>query len=552
MRLNLPVTETEFPLDETKTIVSTTDLNGNIEYANTYFADVSGFTEDELIGQPQNVLRHPDMPIAAFADLWKTVKAGLPWRGLVKNRQKNGGYYWVMANVTPVIENGKPIGYMSVRTKPSRAQVDLATRLYAQEKAKPGSVALCQGQPVSLNIFGRAPRPQLSLDLRIQAMMILILLATTVLGVAAVMPDVFPNVGFRSWPGAVAAATVVATGCFWYYLAKYILKPLKQAVKSAQAMAGGDLTSALETKRTDDVGQLIRALAQLNTNLHSIVGDIRLNFEDMVQSTRQLASGNVDLSARTDSQAAALEETAASMEELTSAVKQNADNSTNGDKAAALALATTTKGSDIVNKVVSTIAEISESSNKISDIVGLINGIASQTNLLALNAAVEAARAGEAGRGFAVVATEVRSLAQRSAEAATEIRQLIEASVEKVNTGTVLANNAGAAMQEILAAVNRVTGLISDISSASVEQSTGIGQVNDAVTQIDEVTQQNAALVEQASAATGNLERQGNKLLQALEVFKLKHKHDEPAAKAGRPAGKAGHGNERKAQRRAA
>ncbi len=552
MRLNLPVSETEFPLDETKTIVSTTDLNGNIEYANTYFVEVSGFTEEELIGTPQNVLRHPDMPTAAFADLWKTVKAGLPWRGLVKNRQKNGGYYWVMANVTPVIENGKPIGYMSVRTKPSRAQVDLATRLYAQEKAKPGSIALCQGQPLSLNIFGRAPRPQLSLGLRIQAMMILLLLATTVLGVAAVMPDVFQNIGFRSWPGAVAAATVAATGCFWYYLANYILKPLKEAVKSAQALAGGDLTSALDTKRTDDVGQLIRALAQLNTNLHSIVGDIRLNFEDMVQSTRQLASGNVDLSARTDSQAAALEETAASMEELTSAVKQNADNSTNGDKAAALALTTTTKGTDIVNKVVSTIAEISESSNKISDIVGLINGIASQTNLLALNAAVEAARAGEAGRGFAVVATEVRSLAQRSAEAATEIRQLIEASVEKVNTGTVLANNAGSAMQEILAAVNRVTGLISDISSASVEQSTGIGQVNDAVTQMDEVTQQNAALVEQASAATGNLERQGNKLLQALEVFKLKHKHDEPAAKPGRAGGHAGRSTERKAQRRAA
>ncbi len=550
MRLNLPVTDIEFSLSETKTIVSTTDLHGNIEYANTYFIDVSGFTEEELIGQPQNILRHPDMPESAFADLWKTIKSGLPWRGLVKNRRKNGGYYWVLANVTPVIENGKPIGYMSVRTKPSRAQVDIATKLYAQEKAKPGSLTLCQGQPVKGGRFSGGLFKSMSLDTRMRIVMGFVLAATAVLGFGAASPETFARFNLQGWQGGLAALSAVVTLSFWYFLAKNVVTPIKAALRTAQAMAGGDLTTELTTNRIDDIGQMIRAMAQLNTNLHSIVGDIRLNFEDMVQSTRQLASGNVDLSARTDSQAAALEQTAASMEELTSAVKQNADNSTNGDKAAALALATTTKGSDIVNKVVSTIAEISESSNKISDIVGLINGIASQTNLLALNAAVEAARAGEAGRGFAVVATEVRSLAQRSAEAATEIRQLIESSVEKVNTGTVLANNAGEAMQEILAAVNRVTGLISDISSASVEQSTGIGQVNDAVTQMDEVTQQNAALVEQASAATGNLEKQGNKLLQALEVFKLKANHDgqpKTAAKAGQSA------NDRpKAQRRAA
>jgi aerotaxis receptor len=148
MRQNLPVTDIEFDLSETETIVSATDLHGNIEYANTYFVEVSGYTEAELIGAPQNILRHPDMPATAFADLWTTIKAGLPWRGLVKNRRKNGDYYWVLANVTPVIENGKPIGYMSVRTKPSRTQVELATRLYAQERAKPGSVKLCQGQPV--------------------------------------------------------------------------------------------------------------------------------------------------------------------------------------------------------------------------------------------------------------------------------------------------------------------------------------------------------------------------------------------------------------------
>jgi methyl-accepting chemotaxis protein len=274
---------------------------------------------------------------------------------------------------------------------------------------------------------------------------------------------------------------------------------------------------------------LLRALAQLNTNLHSIVGDIRNNFNDILAATGQLASGNRDLSARTDSQAAALEETAASMEELTSAVKQNADNSRNGDQYAANALRTAEKGGAIVGNVVSTIAEISESSNKIADIVGIINGIAYQTNLLALNAAVEAARAGEAGRGFAVVATEVRSLAQRSAAAATDIRQLIEESVAKVNHGTVLANDAGSAMQDILAAVGQMTGLMADIANASNEQSTGIGQVNDAVMQMDEVTQQNAAQVEETSHATDSLQQRSTKLRQALDVFKL-GRHDAAGA----------------------
>jgi aerotaxis receptor len=358
------------------------------------------------------------------------------------------------------------------------------------------------------------------------------LLAIGVLGWLAWSSPVVVASGLQAWVGALAGGTLVLTALFWRYLARNVVALLQGTLRFTQLMAGGDLTGVIETDRTDDIGQMIRAMAQLNTNLHSIVGDIRNSFDDMLLSTRQLSSGNVDLSARTDSQAAALEQTAASMEELTSAVKQNADHSKTGDGVATNALATAEKGGAIMTKVVTTIAEISESSAKIADIVGIINGIASQTNLLALNAAVEAARAGEAGRGFAVVATEVRSLAQRSAQAATEIRQLIETSVEKVNAGTVLANDAGAIMHEILAAVNRVTGLMTEISSASVEQSTGIGQVNIAVTQMDEVTQQNAALVEQATVATAGLEQKGNKLMQALGVFKLTAKQSPTSANA--------------------
>lgn len=515
MRLNTPILDVEYPLAEGKTIVSTTDLQGNITYANNYFIEASGFAEDELIGAPQNILRHPDMPATAFKNLWDTIKAGLPWRGLVKNRRNNGEFYWVLANVTPVIENGKPIGYMSVRTKPTRQQIDLATRLYAQERARPGSVKLCQGQVVTSSWTSFDFIQRYSMTTRTRVIM------AVLLGSIAIVGGTGTAQGMPWWVSAVSAVGLFTAASVWFYLEQSILGPIRQALRVAQCMAGGDLTSRIETSRTDEIGQLMRAMAQLNTNLHSIVGDIRNNFNDILSATGQLSGGTRDLSARTDSQAAALEETAASMEELTSAVKQNADNSQNGDRFAAQALQTAEKGNTIVGNVVSTIAEISESSSKISDIVGIINGIAYQTNLLALNAAVEAARAGEAGRGFAVVATEVRSLAQRSATAANDIRHLIEASSSKVSAGTVLANEAGKAMKEVLGSVSQMTALMADISNASNEQSTGISQVNDAVMQMDEVTQQNAAQVEEATAATMDLEQRSTKLMQSLDVFKL-------------------------------
>lgn len=376
MRLNTPILDVEYLVAEGKTIVSTTDLQGNITYANTYFVEASGYPEEELIGAPQNILRHPDMPASAFKDLWLTIRAGLPWRGLVKNRRKNGEYYWVMANVTPVIENGKAIGYMSVRTKPTRQQVDLATKLYAQERARPGSVKLCQGQPTTSTWYDGSFVQRFSMATRTRVIMVMLLASVAAAGAASIVAE------GPWWSGALAGFGLFLAASVWIYLEHNILKPIKEALHVAQCIAGGDLTSRLETRRTDEIGQLMRAMAQLNTNLHSIVGDVRNNFNDILNATAQLAGGTRDLSARTDSQAAALEETAASMEELTSAVKQNADNSQNGDRFATQALQTAEKGNAIVGNVVSTIAEISDSSNRISDIVGIINGIAYQTNLL--------------------------------------------------------------------------------------------------------------------------------------------------------------------------
>ncbi|WP_441302634.1 methyl-accepting chemotaxis protein [Chitinimonas viridis] len=323
-----------------------------------------------------------------------------------------------------------------------------------------------------------------------------------------------------------------------------VVQPIRQAVALAEGVAAGDLTQKIETDRNDETGQLIKALRSMNDGLLQIVGDIRTSVETINTASQEIAAGNIDLSQRTEEQAASLEETAASMEELTSTVKQNAENAREANRLAEGASGIAQKGGEAVGQVVTTMAEINESSKKIVDIIGVIDGIAFQTNILALNAAVEAARAGEQGRGFAVVAGEVRSLAQRSAAAAKEIKSLIGDSVERVTVGTAQVDRAGITMEEVVGSIRKVTGIMGDISNASAEQSSGIEQVNTAVTQMDEVTQQNAALVEEAAAAAGSLQDQARLLMEAVNRFKLddvRSVRSSPAPRhvASRPATKA-------------
>jgi methyl-accepting chemotaxis protein len=286
-------------------------------------------------------------------------------------------------------------------------------------------------------------------------------------------------------------------------------------------VASGDLSSHIEVLTTDECGQLLQALQDMNDSLVDIVHKVRGGADAMGVSTSQIAAGNLDLSSRTEEQASALEETAASMEELSSTVTQNADNAKQANQLAQSASSVAIKGGEVVAQVVNTMKGINDSSKRIFDIISVIDGIAFQTNILALNAAVEAARAGDQGRGFAVVASEVRSLAGRSANAAKEIKTLINDSVERVEQGTALVDQAGTTMTEVVSSIRRVTDLMGEISAASSEQSQGVAQIGEAVAQIDLVTQQNAALVEEMAAAASSLKSQAQDLVGAVAVFKL-------------------------------
>ena len=318
----------------------------------------------------------------------------------------------------------------------------------------------------------------------------------------------------------VAIGVAVAASA---WLIRSITQPLNAAVSMARQVADGDLTANLSVQADNETGRLLMALGEMQSRLAGIVREVRDGAQSVATAASQIATGNNDLSARTETQASALQQTAASMEELGSTVRGNADNAQQANQLAMAASQVAGEGGDAVGQVVATMREISDSSRRISDIIGVIDGIAFQTNILALNAAVEAARAGEQGRGFAVVAGEVRTLAQRSAEAAREIKALIGASVERVELGSSQVDRAGATIQDVVSSIRRVTDIVGEISSASVEQSSGVAQVGEAITQMDRATQENAALVEESAAAAESLKLQAEHLVAAVAVFKLAH-----------------------------
>jgi PAS domain S-box-containing protein len=670
MRVNLPVTNEERIVGETDSIVSKTNLRGVITYVNRTFCEISGFSEEELIGQAHNIVRHPDMPPEAYQDLWDTLKSGKPWKGIVKNRCKDGAFYWVEANANPVFENGKIVGYMSLRTRPSRQQIEFAEQIYKKIREGHGGITVKQGRILRAGITGFYDRLRnISISMRMIMIFSMLIVLALGLGIAGLIGmyrtnhslktvyedrlipmerisridrlilhnrllltsslvssnpvDVQENIaklesnideitgiwesymttylteeekvlaekfaedrgkfvseGLRpaiealrngnfnaageiitqrlptfyrpvgdntnalirlqadvarqeynqavtrfNTTSAVSAAAIIILGTLAAVLAflliRSIVRPLRKVEDIAMAVSSGDLTSDIQVTSDDEIGRVLQCIKNINGNIRGIVNDIRLASAVVTQAANEVSMGNANLSQRTQEQASSLEEMASSMEEMTGTVNQNADNSQEASKLATAAQERAENGGQVVNKAVEAMEKINDASKKIAEIIGVIDEIAFQTNLLALNAAVEAARAGEQGRGFAVVASEVRNLAGRSATAAKEIKALIRNSVDKVEEGTKLVNESGKMLGEIVASVKKVSHVMAEIAAASQEQSAGINQVNKAVMQMDDMTQQNAALVEQAAAASESMGSQGEKLDELMQFFRL-------------------------------
>ncbi len=673
MRNNQPVTQREYQLDDQQLLITRTDTKGRITYANAAFVEVSGFSHEELIGAPHNLVRHPDMPQEAFADLWHTLKRGDTWQGAVKNRRKNGDHYWVHATVTPILEDGQCLGYTSVRTKIEPNAVETAERGYARIRDGRGGLVVRGGKLVRRGPLGWVSRINvhtLRAKLTMLTLSALLLLfvsggvglyglkesgerlaelnrdglqdvirlqqagqliaqgpqsltsgermevlstrhehAESLRGVAERLTDLWGEYvereinqtplalefdealdaflqegvlpmadalgGEEAFDAMMAlnndtqplleqadvltdqvnqlieqkrlaalgmaedaergqqqmllvqlafmAVGLVLLIVISVWILRAITRPIRRAADFTLQIASGNLAVRSPERTRDEIGALLDSLDTMRKSLYSTTSSVLQGIDVVTPASRSIARGNEDLSSRTEQQAASLQETASSMEEMTTTVQQNTDNAR---QASSLALDNAGRVRDtgeLMHGVVKTMERITASSEKMKDIINVIDSIAFQTNILALNASVEAARAGEQGRGFAVVAGEVRNLAGRSADAAKEIRQLIDGSAREIGDGASQVQRAESAMAEVVTASTRVNDIMSEITSASEEQSSGIGQINQAIAEMDQVTQQNAERVQQSALAASDLQHQAELLARAIRVFRLRN-----------------------------
>ena len=675
MRNNQPVSQREYVLSEETVLISRSDLKGNVTYANPTFVEVSGYSREELIGAPHNLLRHPDMPEAAYADFWKTIQAGETWQGVVKNRRKNGDHYWVHATVAPLRDGERIAGYTSVRRKASASAVARAEKVYAEirEKGKSRHYKLAQGALRRKGLTGILTRFQLtSLKAKLTSMVVASLLLISLAGGMGVyalvvsgerletlnrsglgevatlqhieryigqtvetlepvvrnprqadldainaeigeytrslntlwldyniddVAEIEANQAFDSalatWGAGVentliaiqegngfaafeafndivvptteslrelnsalveqvradaealvsqaqsgrqqmlvVQLTLLAIGFLVMIgLSMMILKSVLRSLSGARyitfQIAAGNLAARGHRQTNDELGELLYSLDTMRFSLSSIVGDVESRVSVVTPAIQQIAAENEELSSRTEQQASALQQTASSMEEMTSTVQQNTENARQATELAVQNAASTKDTGQQMQQLVERMQRIARSAEKMTEMISVIDGIAFQTNILALNASVEAARAGEHGRGFAVVASEVRNLAGRSADAAQEIRKMIDSTTQEVSGGRSAVEQAERAIEEVSQQVSRVSELMAAISTASTEQSSGIGQINTAIAEMDHVTQQNASKVQTIAASADNLSLEAHELANVVDAFRLEGAQDE-------------------------
>ncbi|MFH4880628.1 methyl-accepting chemotaxis protein [Enterobacter hormaechei] len=499
------VTQNEYPLDDDTTLMSTTDLHSYMTHTNDTFVQVSGFTLQELLGQPHNIVRHPDMPKAAFADMWYTLKKGEPWSGIVKNRRKNGDHYWVRANAVPMVRNGQMTGYMSIRTRATEDEVAAVEPLYKALNEGRSKKRIHKGLVVRKGWLGKLPAMPLRWRVRSVMAVLFAVMAATLVASAV------------GWASLVAAAVVMLLGTLVFE--QQIVRPVENVARQALRVATGERNSVQHLNRSDELGLTLRAVGQLGLMCRWLINDVSSQVVSVRDGSDRLAQGNEDLNDRTRQTVANVQQTVATMNQMAASVQSNSETAAEVDKLSMAASSAATQGGTVMQTVVKTMDDIADSTQRIGSITSLINDIAFQTNILALNAAVEAARAGEQGKGFAVVAGEVRHLASRSANAANDIRKLIDASASKVQSGADQVHAAGRTMDDIVEQVKNVTQLIAQISHSTSEQATGLTELTRAVAELDSITQKNADLVEESAQISAMVKHRAGRLEDAVTVL---------------------------------
>lgn len=519
MRENLPVFDQEYDYPAGELLMSTTDNKGHITHCNAAFERVSGYSMDELMGQPHNIVRHPDMPPEAFKDLWATIGRGRSWQGMVKNRRRDGTYYWVHAFVTPLVQGGKPQGYMSVRVKPTREQIQAAEALYAKvaaerSKDKP-SITLHAGyvrRPGLINLLEKFER--LSITQRMAA-----LLAPVVISALA-----FPLMGWnQTWQLALQAVLVLGFAAFALArLHTRVTEPFRLATRAAQELSCCQLDTHVPfVPGRHPMAVLLGWLHQIQINLRAVVGDARHEIANFSALSQNISTGSRSLSQRTDKQAESLQHTASTMTELARTVERSQHTADEVMQESTKSAQLAAQGGEVMQQMGTLVQNMRASSQQMGQIISTIETIAFQTNILALNAAVEAARAGEQGRGFAVVAGEVRSLAQNSAQAAGEIRQLITTSSAQMDNGTQQMQRAGQTIEQVVQSVAHVSSLIQSMNQVTREQGAGFADVNAALNELDSVTQDNARLAEESAQTATEMSSNAGILGRTLQVFRM-------------------------------